>query len=113
MPSDLTFKIQRGDLRSFVAAVQFGTELNPWDDWFRRLEDASRSGRSVFVWEDGLGRAPFCILIRHVFIWMETKKLFEHPSAGDFVQVCLEVQDAPQATVLSVIPPAWEGLFKK
>lgn len=113
VPSDLTFKIQRGDLRSFVAAVQFGSELNPWDDWFHRLEDSSRGGRSVFVWEDGLGRAPFCILIRHVFIWMESKKLFDHPAAADFVQSCLEVQDAPQATVLSVVPPAWERLFKK
>jgi DNA polymerase III delta prime subunit len=112
VPSDLTFKIQRGDLRSFVSAIQFGTELNPWDDWFRRLEDASRSGRSVFVWEDGLGRAPFCILIRHVFIWMNEKKLFDHTAASDFVQACLEVQDAPQATILSLIPPIWERLFK-
>jgi DNA polymerase III delta prime subunit len=112
VPSDLTFKIQRGDLRSFVSAIQFGTELNPWDEWFCELEAASKISRSVFVWERGLGRAPFCILIRHVFIWMESKKLFEKIDAADFVQKCLEVQDAPHATVLSVIPPAWEKLLK-
>lgn len=112
VPSDLTFKIQRGDLRSFVASIQFGTELNPWDELFERMEAASRDGRSVFVWERGLARAPFCILIRHVFLWMESKKLFDHHAAADFVQACLEVQDAPQATVLSAIPPVWERLFK-
>jgi DNA polymerase III delta prime subunit len=111
VPSDLTFKIQRGDLRSFVSAIQFGTELNPWDEWFNELESASRCGKSVFVWERGLGRAPFCILIRHVFIWMESRRLLDVDGAADFVQKCLEVQDAPQATVLSVIPPVWEKLF--
>lgn len=114
VPSDLTFKIQRGDLRSFVSALQFGTELNPWDDWFKRLEAASRcgDGRSVFLWEAGLQKAPFCILVRHVFLWMQEKKLFDHSAAAAFVQACLEVQDAPQATVLSIIPAAWELLFK-
>jgi hypothetical protein len=112
IPSDLTFKIQRGDLRSFVSAIQFGTELNPWDDWFRRLEDTSRCGRSVYVWEDGLGRSPFCVLIRHVFIWMNERKFLDHPAAAEFVQTCLEVQDAPQSTVLTVIPPVWEKLFR-
>jgi DNA polymerase III delta prime subunit len=112
VPSDLTFKIQRGDLRSFVSAIQYGGELNPWDEWFRRLESASRDGRSVFVWEDGLSRAPFCILVRHVFIWMNEKKLLDRVGAADFVQACLEVQDAPQATVLAVIPPIWERLFR-
>jgi replication factor C subunit 2/4 len=111
VPSDLTFKIQRGDLRSFVAALQFGNELNPWDDWFTRLESASQSGRSLFVWEDGLSRSPFCVLIRHVFLWMNERKLFEHPAAADFIQCCLEVQDAPQATVLNVVPKFWERLF--
>lgn len=111
VPSDLTFKIQRGDLRSFVTAIQFGSELNPWDDWFSRLEEASKNKRSVYVWEDGLSRAPFCILIRHVFIWMEIKKLFDHAAAANFIQACLEVQDAPQSTVLSVIPRIWEKLF--
>jgi replication factor C subunit 2/4 len=111
VPSDLTFKIQRGDLRSFVSALQFGTELNPWDTWFTRLETASRAGRSIFIWESGLQRAPFCILIRHVFLWMTEKKLLDHPCAAEFVQKCLEIQDAPQATVLSVIPSVWEKLF--
>jgi len=59
-----------------------------------------------------LARAPFSVLIRHVFLWMESKKLFDHPAAANFVQACLEVQDAPQSTVLSVIPPVWERLFK-
>jgi replication factor C subunit 2/4 len=110
IPSDLTFKIQRGDLRSFVSAVQFGKELNAWDDWFLRLRDAG-PGKSVFVWEDGLTRAPFCILIRHVFIWMETQKLFDVPAAAVFVDRCLEVQDAPVPTILALIPSAWEALF--
>ena len=112
VPSDLTFKIQRGDLRSFVSAIQFGTELNPWDAWFNELEVASKAGRSVFVWERGVGRAPFCILIRHVFIWMTERRLLDGAAAAEFVQKCLEVQDAPQATVLSVIPPIWERLFR-
>jgi DNA polymerase III delta prime subunit len=110
IPSDLTFKIQRGDLRSFVAAVQFGKELNPWDDWFTRLEAAGRSRRSIYVWEDGLRRAPFCILIRHVFLWMESKGLL-NAAAADFVETCLKVQDAPQSTLLSVLPAKWEALF--
>jgi hypothetical protein len=42
---------------------------------------------------------------------MEMKKIFEHPAAAAFVQQCLEVQDAPQATILSVIPSVWEKLF--
>lgn len=110
IPSDLTFKIQRGDLRSFVSAVQFGKELNAWDNWFARLRDAGAE-KSVFVWEDGLSRAPFCILIRHVYIWMETQKLFESPAAAAFVDRCLEVQDAPVSTILALIPPVWEALF--
>jgi DNA polymerase III delta prime subunit len=116
IPSDLTFKIQRGDLRSFVSAVQFNTELNPWDAWFTRLETAGKAGdgsQSVFVWEDGLRRAPFCILIRHVFVWMNERKMMETstPAVAAFVQACLEVQDAAAETILSVIPKAWDGLF--
>lgn len=115
VPSDLTFKIQRGDLRSFVSAVQFNTELNPWDEWFVRLEAAGRSGgaRSVFVWEDGLRKAPFCILIRHVFVWMNERKMLDTSTAAAaaFVQACLEVQDALVDTILQVIPTAWEQLF--
>lgn len=113
VPSELTFKIQRGDLRSFVAAVQFGRDLNPWDDWFGRLEAAGKRGKesSVFVWEDGLRRLPFCILIRHVFLWMTEKGLLDGPAAAAFVERCLEVQDAPVATVLAVIPAVWEKIF--
>jgi DNA polymerase III delta prime subunit len=110
VPSDLTFKIQRGDLRSFVAAVQFGNELNPWDAWFSRLGKAAR-GKSIYVWEDGLEKSPFCILIRHVFLWMQMNKLFDKPAAAEFVQACLEVQDAPISTVLDVIPPLWEKII--
>jgi DNA polymerase III delta prime subunit len=109
IPSDLTFKIHRGDLRSFVSAIQFGKELNPWDAWFTRLEKAG-PGKSIYVWEDGLKKSPFCILIRHVFLWMQMHKLFDKPAAAAFVQACLEVQDAPVATILAVIPPLWEAL---
>ena len=113
IPSDLTFKIQRGDLRSFVAAVQFGRDLNPWDEWFARLEATGKKGKSssVYVWEDGLRRLPFCILIRHVFLWMTEKKLLERETAAAFVETCLEIQDAPVATVLAVLPGVWEKLF--
>jgi DNA polymerase III delta prime subunit len=111
VPSDLTFKIQRGDLRSFVAAVQFGKELNPWDEWFARLESSARKKRSIFVWEEGLTKMPFCILIRHVFLWMQEKGVLDSPAAADFVQRCLECQDAPQSAILAVIPPAWEKII--
>ena len=110
IPSDLTFLLQRGDLRGFVSAVQFGKELNPWDSWFNRLATSER-GKSIYVWEDGLRRAPFCVLIRHVFLWMNTKNLFGHPAAERFVRACLEVQDAPALTILSVIPPLWENVL--
>jgi DNA polymerase III delta prime subunit len=111
IPSDLTFKIQRGDLRAFVSAIQFGRELNPWDDWFARLEAAGARKRSEIVWEDGLRRAPFCILIRHVFLWMNGKGLLDKPASAAFVQACLEVQDAPQPSVLSIVPAAFDALF--
>jgi hypothetical protein len=102
--------IQRGDLRSFVAAIQFEKELNPWDAWFSRLEMAGR-GRSIYVWEDGLERTPFCILIRHVFLWLDSKGFFERAGMEAFVQKCLEVQDAPISTILATIPSAWEALY--
>jgi DNA polymerase III delta prime subunit len=107
-PSDLTFKIQRGDLRSFVAAIQYGKDLNPWDAWFERL--SAQDGKSLYVWEDGLKRTPFCILIRHVFLWMNEHALL-NDAAAEFVQACLEVQDAPVSTILSVIPPLWERIL--
>jgi DNA polymerase III delta prime subunit len=110
VPSDLTFQLQRGDLRSFVSAVQFGKELNPWDAWFARLASAEK-GKSIYVWEHGLSKTPFCILIRHVFLWMQTHDYFTKPAAAPFVQACLEVQDAPQSTILAVIPPLWEVLL--
>jgi DNA polymerase III delta prime subunit len=110
IPSDLTFMIQRGDLRSFVASIQFDKELNPWDAWFSRLAAAGK-GKSVFVWEDGLAMLPFCILIRHVFLWMESKKLFEKAGMEEFVLKCMELQDAPVPTILATLPAAWEALY--
>ena len=112
IPSEITFKIQRGDLRSFVSAIQFGKDLNPWDEWFERLGTATAE-RSVYVWEDGLLRAPFCVLIRHVFLWMNTQGLLDKPAAAAFVDVCMAVQDAPMNTILTVIPPAWETMLEK
>ena len=110
IPSDLTFMIQRGDLRSFVSAIQFEKELNPWDAWFSRLESASK-GKSIYVWEDGLARTPFCILIRHVFLWLDSKGFFERAGMEVFVQKCLEVQDAPISTILATISPAWDAFY--
>ena len=107
LPSDLTFSLLRGDLRSFVSAIQFNTELNPWDAWFARL-DAAGPGKSVYVWEDGLKHVPFCILMRHVFLWLESKKAMERPGFAAFLDLCLEVQDAPKATLLERVPEAWE-----
>jgi hypothetical protein len=111
IPSDLTFKIQRGDLRSFVSAIQYGSELNPWDAWIERLESTGKRGNSIFVWEDGLGKAPFCTLIRHVFVYMNGAGLFDKPAAEEFVKLCLEAQNAPQNVLLAVLPAAWEKLF--
>lgn len=113
IPSDITFSLQRGDLRSFVTAIQYGTELNPWDAWFLRLE-AAKAGKSVYVWDDGLKKTPFCVLIRHVFLWLQTHKggsYFKKPEMKDFVNACLEVQDAPMTTLLERVPAAWERFF--
>ena len=113
IPSDITFSLQRGDLRSFVTAIQYGTELNPWDAWFARLE-AAKAGKSVYVWDDGLKKTPFCVLIRHVFLWLQTHKggvYFKKPEMKDFVNACLEVQDAPMTTLLERVPAAWEKFY--
>ena len=109
IPSDTTFRIQRGDLRSFVASIQYSKELNPWDSWFERLENA-KAGKSIFLWEAGLAKSPFCILIRHVFVWMNTRGLLDKPASAEFVNKCLEVQDAPVSTILATIPAAWDKL---
>jgi DNA polymerase III delta prime subunit len=110
IPSELTFTIQRGDLRSFVASIQFDKELNPWDAWFARLA-STRKGKSIFVWEDGLKMLPFCTLIRHVFLWLETKGYFEKDAMETFIQTCLELQDAPIPTILATLPTAWDLLY--
>ena len=110
IPSELTFMIQRGDLRSFVASIQFDKELNPWDTWFARLFGAAK-GKSVCVWEDGLALLPFCILIRHVFLWMDSKGYFQKPAMEAFIQTCLELQDAPAPTILATLPAAWDAVY--
>jgi DNA polymerase III delta prime subunit len=111
IPSDLTFRIQRGDMRSFVSAIQYGKNLNEWEEWLHRL-DAAPVGKSLIVWEEGLRKTPFCILIRHVFLWMDHKGwLNEH--ATEFVNQCMYSQDADTATLLSVIPGLWETMRTK
>jgi hypothetical protein len=56
--------------------------------------------------------APFCILIRHVYIWLEMMGyLVDHPSVQDFVKKCLHVQDSDINTVLATIPAAWEAVL--
>jgi DNA polymerase III delta prime subunit len=112
IPSDLTFKIQRGDLRSFVSAIQFQQELNPWDAWIARLDAAGKAGNSIYVWEDGLSITPFCILIRHVCLWMNTKGYLDSPHADEFIRICMEAQDAPSGTILSSVPRAFERLVQ-
>ena len=109
IPSDTTFRIQRGDLRSFVASIQYNKELNSWDAWFERLASAP-VGKSIYAWESGLTMAPFCILIRHVFLWMNTRGLLDKVGSAEFVSKCLEVQDAPVSTILATIPSAWDRL---
>ncbi len=111
LPSDITFRIQRGDMRSFVAAVQYGTNVNEWDEWLERLGNA-KDGKSIYVWEAGLQKSPFCILIRHIFLWLEMKGLFlNNPTMEEFLNLCLRVQDAGKETILSCIPPAWEKII--
>lgn len=110
LPSDTTFRIQRGDMRNFVSAVQYGKNLNEWEEWLLRLAAAKQS-KSIFVWEEGLRRAPFCILIRHVFLWLNRNGALESTEAmRAFVDLCMQVQDAKVETLLAVIPPAWEAL---
>lgn len=112
IPSDLTFKIQRGDMRSFVAAIQYNKDINEWDAWLKRLNDVP-AGKSLFVWEEGLRMAPFSILIRHVFIWMETRGMLRAlESVSAFVDACMYLQDANRETILNAIPDLWEKIRK-
>jgi DNA polymerase III delta prime subunit len=106
LPSDTTFSLLRGDMRSFVAAIQNDAELNPWDDWFAELERTC----GATVWEAGLSRAPFCILIRHVFLWMNTHGMLDVAGAADFIDTCLRVQDAPQSVIATVVSAAFDRL---
>ena len=115
IPSELTFQIQRGDLRSFVASAQFGKDMNSWDKWFESLENAKSS---LCVWEQGLKQVPFCILTRHVFLYMNhlgmldpTFDKAEH--VQNFVQGCLVAQDSSNSTILVVIPPLWDAIKNK
>jgi hypothetical protein len=112
IPSDLTFQIQRGDLRAFVTAVQFGNDLNKWDKWFERL---TSGGPSLCVWEDGLKLIPFCILIRHVFLWMNSKgyldDTYEHrPRIEEFITLCFNAQNSQVDSILEVVSEAWDKL---
>jgi DNA polymerase III delta prime subunit len=110
LPSDITFKIQRGDMRSFVSAIQYEKNLNEWEEWLLRLSAAPK-GKAYFVWEEGLHRAPFCILIRHVFLWMELQGLLtDNPHMVEFIDVSMRIQDAGSDTVLASIPPIWEKI---
>ena len=110
IPSDTTFRLQRGDLRSFVSAVQSGGELNIWDPWLDRLLDAGRERCSVGVWDEGLRRAPFSTLMRHIFLFLELKGLLTLKMSS-FVSLCVEVQDASIDSILTQIPPVWEECF--
>ena len=115
IPSDLTFQIQRGDLRSFVAAAQFGKDMNVWDKWFERLETP---GKSLCIWEDGLKNIPFCILIRHVFVYMNSKGMLDsafakHAQVEKFVNACLDAQDSSNPTILAVIPDLWDAITRE
>jgi DNA polymerase III delta prime subunit len=110
LPSDTTFRIQRGDMRSFVASVQYGKNLNEWETWLERL-GAAPKGRSLYVWEEGLRRTPFCILIRHVYLWLNMKgRLNDSKEMAAFVDLSMQVQDAGIETILGVIPAAWDTL---
>lgn len=110
LPSDTTFRIQRGDMRSFVASVQYGKNLNEWETWLERL-GAAPKGRSLYVWEEGLRRTPFCILIRHVYLWLNMKgRLNDSKEMAAFVDLSMQVQDAGIETILGAIPAAWDAL---
>ena len=114
IPSDLTFHIQRGDLRSFVTSAQYGNDFHLWDEWFQRLNS---TGESLCVWEDGFTHVPFCILIRHVFLWMNLKNMMDETYihkeiVKKFVDACLEAQDSSNNTILSVVPKIWDQFPK-
>lgn len=110
VPSDVTFRLQRGDMRSFVSAVQSGGELNQWDTWLDRLLDAGREKCSVGVWDSGLRLVPFSTLMRHIFLYLEMKELLTS-KLDKFVALCVEVQDASIDSILTQIPPVWEECF--
>ncbi len=111
LPSETTFRIQRGDMRSFVSAVQYGTDINEWSAWLDRLGSCQK-GKSLYIWEAGLARAPFCILIRHVLLWLEMNgKFSDTPAVQEFMNLCLRVQDAGKETILASIPEAWEKIM--
>jgi replication factor C subunit 2/4 len=111
LPSDVTFQIQRGDMRSFVSGIQYGKDLNEWESWLNRLWSAPKE-KSIFVWEEGLRKVPFCILIRHVFLFLESKKcLTNSPEMQAFLNVAMTIQDSGIPILLSMIPDQWD-LFR-
>ena len=75
-----------------------------------RLFDSGKEKCSVGVWDEGLRLAPFSLLMRHIFLYLELKGLLTSKFAK-IVSLCVEVQDAPIDSILTQIPPAWEECF--
>ncbi len=115
IPTDITFKLQRGDMRSFVSAIQSENELNVWDKWLERLVLAGSNKNSFAVWDDGLKKAPFSVLIRHVFLYMDLKGFLLESSKKSqletFIKLSMSVKDALNDVLLHSIPKAWEECF--
>jgi DNA polymerase III delta prime subunit len=114
IPSETTFKLQRGDMRSFVAAIQRDSELNTWDKWLERLILSGSNKNSFAVWDDGIKKAPFNVLIRHVFLYMDHKGLLsgsKKKELEDFIKMCMSVKDSSDDVLLSCIPKLWEDCF--
>ncbi len=115
IPSETTFKLQRGDMRSFVAAIQSEGELNVWDKWLERLVLAGSNKNSFAVWDDGLKLAPFGVLIRHVFLYMDLKGLFgtsKKKEFESFIKLCIVLKDSSNDVILHSVPTVWESCFE-
>jgi DNA polymerase III delta prime subunit len=114
LPTEVTFKLQRGDMRSFVAAIQSNGELNVWDKWLERLILAGTNKNSFAVWDDGLKKAPFSVLIRHVFLYMDLKGHLtscKKTELEQFIKLTMILKDSNNSVLLSTIPGSWEACF--
>lgn len=115
VPTETTFKLQRGDMRSFVSGIQGEGELNVWDTWLERLFLAGTNKNSFAVWDDGLKKAPFSVLIRHVFLYMDLKGLLKDSSKKTqiekFITLSMSVKEGSSDVLLYSIPKAWEDCF--